>query len=120
VTKWLDAGAQTITAYINHDAVGGGTAGDLQNDEFWIEVSSANEASPASSLGIRRTTLPATVLTAPADLTNDTEAWTSAKSVKQHAVTATITPTEAGPVSVVFCLGKPSVTVYVDPKIEVA
>ncbi len=116
ITRWVASGSQTLTIHINHEAVGGGTAGDLQDDEIWLEVSSPNEA---SSLGRRRTTLPATIRTTPSDLTNNSETWNSAKSVKQQ-LSVSITPTEAGPVTVYVCLGKPSVIVYVDPKIEVS
>lgn len=119
ITRWLSAGSQTLTLNINHEAVGGGESGDLQNDEFWIEVHSGNESTPASSLGRMQTTLPATILTTPSDLTNNSETWESAKSVKQH-VSVTVDPEEAGPVTIYACLGKPSVTVYVDPKIEVS
>lgn len=119
ITRWLSAGSQTLTLNINHEAVGGGGSGDLQNDEFWIEVHSGNESTPASSLGRMQTTLPATIFTTPSDLTNNSETWESAKSVKQH-VSVTVDPEEAGPVTIYACLGKPSVTVYVDPKIEVS
>ena len=117
ITRWVAAGEQTLTISINH--AGGGTDTDLQKDEFWLEVSSPNESSPATARGRSQTTLPTTVLTAPTDLTNNTETWADGLNVKQHA-SVVITPTEPGPVTIYACLGKPSFTVYVDPKIEVS
>lgn len=123
ITAWKDAGSETLAVYVAHDAVGDGTAGDLQDDECWLEVSSPDEtANPnTTSLGKFQTTLPATVLTAAADLTNEgSDEWQSTPTTYQQ-ITATIAPAEAGPITVRVCLATgASSVVFVDPKLHIA
>lgn len=119
VTRRVDGGsAITVTAYVYHDAVGGGTAGDLENDEFWIELSGPDDGDYAQ--GYNASSRMASLRSTPADLDNDgVSSWAGGLAVKQK-IDITYTPQDDGPISVRFCLAKPSVTIYVDPKLGVA
>lgn len=108
------AGAQTIKVFVAGET-------QLQNDEFWIEVSSANESSPATSQGRFQTSLPATILTSPTNLTAEgADNWQATPTHYQYA-TVSIAPEEAGDLIVRACLAKngTAVTCYVDPLPEV-
>ena len=119
VVQWVSGGSSiTVKVYIYHDGVGSGGAGDLQDDEFWIELSGPDDSDYAQ--GYYTTSLPATIKTTPSDLTNDgSSTWGGALATKQE-VSVSYTPQDDGPVSVRFCLGKPSVTMYVDPKLDIS
>lgn len=113
---WNPTANATVTVNVIHEGVGGGTAGDLQDDEFWIEVVAPD--STTGALGKTISSAPASSLATPADLTNNSEAWTEVLTgeVKQQAQ-VTLSGDQAGILTVWACLGKPSVTVYVDPKV---
>jgi len=123
ITAWKDAGSQTLTVYVAHDAVGDGAAGDLQDDECWLEISSPDEtANPNTTARDKyQDTLPATVLTAASDLTNEgADHWQGSPTTYQQ-ITATIDPAEAGPIVVRVCLATgASSIVWVDPKLHLS
>ncbi len=121
ITAWKDASNQTLTVYVAHDAVGDGAAGDLQDDECWLEISSPDETDATTARGRFQTTLPATVLTAVADLTNEgSDEWQNTPTTFQQ-ITATIDTSlaEAGPivVRVALATGASSI-VWIDPKLH--
>jgi len=120
ITAWKAASSQTLTVYVAHDAVGDGAAGDLQDDECWLEISSPDETDATTARGNYQTTLPATVLTAAADLTNEgSDEWQATPTTYQQ-ITATIDTSlaEAGPIVVRVCLATgASSIVWVDPKL---
>lgn len=95
-----------------------GTA-TLQNDEFWVEIES-NDATD-EAFGDIVDTRPATILTAPANLTTSTAAWTEdlGSEIKQK-IAKTISGGFLGIVTIWACLAKPSTTVYVDPDVTVS
>lgn len=104
----------TLTVELNTDnAV-------LQNDEFWLEIEYPDGTTGA--LGkIDRTSRPATILTAPANLTISAVAWTEGFGTeKPQKIAETISGGQAGIHTVWACLAKPSTTVYVCPKIDVS
>ena len=104
----------TIAVELNTDNV------VLQNDEFWIEIEYPD--STIGALGkIDQTSRPATILTTPANLTTSSVAWTEAFGTeKPQKIEETILGGQAGIHTVWACLGKPSTTVYVCPKMDVS
>jgi len=122
IVAWVTETDTTLTVYVAHDGVGDGTAGDLQDDELWLEISSPDETNdPATAEGHYQDTLPATVLTAASDLTNEgSDQWQNTPTSYQQ-VTATIGPNVDGPVKVRVCLATgASSTMWVDPKVHVS
>ncbi len=109
---------KTITVEFIHEGVGSGTGGDLQDDEFFIEAHYSKLADGA--FGQVATTLPATVLTTPADIANSTEAWTEVLTgeIKQKLSIDLTGLNQKGTVDIWVYLCKPSVTVYVDPHVD--
>jgi len=114
IVRGVQAGSQTLTIYVASDAT-------LNNDDFWIEVSSPDEGGTPTAQGTVNTTK-ALPLATPTALTADAvSAWTGGAEVgTKQKVSVPINPAVAGPVSVRCFLAKPSTTVYVDPKIEVS
>ena len=109
-TKTVAAGATTITVYVASGAT-------LNDDDFWIEVSSPSEEVSATAQGKFRTTqaLPNATPTA---LTSDSSTWTGSGTGTAQKVDVSINPTIGGTVQVRACFATPSGTVYVDPKIS--
>ena len=109
---WADTNP-TLTVELNTDNV------VLQNDEFWIEIEYPDGTTGALG-GIDQTSRPATITTTPANLTTSAVAWTEAFGTeKPQKIEETISGGQAGIHTVWACLGKPSTTVYVCPKITV-
>lgn len=115
ITRWVAGGSEiTITVYVASGVT-------LQDDEFWIELHGPdNTANPSQTcLGYYASSRCA-IRGTPANLTTDSgSTWNGSGVTTKQQVSLTYTPTEAGPISVVCFLAKPSTTVYVDPKIEV-
>ena len=110
---WADANP-TLTVELNTDNV------VLQNDEFWIEIEYPDSTTGALG-GLDQTSRSATIVTAPANLTTSAVAWTEAFGTeKPQKIEETISGGQAGIHTVWACLGKPSTTVYVCPKITVS
>jgi hypothetical protein len=88
---------------------------NLQNDEVWAELQYPNNS---SGLGLLVNTK-CTILTAPADLTVSTKAWTSTgiTNVNKFKFTFTVTPGKAGPIMARIYLAKAATTIYIDPMI---
>ena len=104
----------TLTVELNTDNV------VLQNDEFWIEIEYPDSTTGALG-GLDQTSRPATIVTAPANLTTSAVAWTEAFGTeKPQKIEETISGGQAGIHTVWACLGKASATVYVCPKITVS
>lgn len=111
--RWVDTGSQTITVY-----VASGTT--LQDDEFWVEVSSPDEGGSPTAQGTYQTTRAAPQAT-PANLTTDSgSTWNGSGVGTKQKIDVSINPAVAGLVEVKAFLAKPSTTIYVDPKIGVA
>lgn len=113
ITRWVDSGAQTLTIYVASGVT-------LQDDECWLEVLSPSEAGSATAQAKFRSTRAAPLAT-PANLTTDgSSTWNGSGVGTKQKIDVSISPTIAGPVSVRVHLAKPSTTVYVDPRLEVA
>lgn len=119
---WTDddsGGAKTLTVYIAGGA-------DLNDDDFWIEVSSPNEtANPNQTAQGNWQTTRADPLATPVALTRSSgTTWDGTGTgtdggTGQQKIEVTLNPTEPGPVTVRCFLAKASTTVYVDPKPEI-
>lgn len=117
IVAWVDAtGSTTFTVHLNWD-----NATDLDNDEIWLEVeylsASADTESDFFNNGM------ADILATPAAQTTSTEGWTGTggfTNENKQQLDVTVTVNRVGPVICRVHLAKPSVTVYVDPKVEVA
>lgn len=113
IARWVGVGSQTVTVYV-------ASGETLNDDDFWIEVSSPDEGGSATARGTFSTTRVAPLAT-PAALTTDAvSTWNGTGVGTKQKVSVSINPAVAGPVTVRCFLAKPSTTVYVDPKIEVA
>lgn len=116
LTRWVAGGSSvTLTVYL-----AGGAS--LNDDDFWIEVSSPDEtASPNQTAQGNYYSSRMAPQGTPAALTTDSgSTWNGTGVGTKQKISRTFTPTEAGPITVRCFLAKPSTTVYVDPKIEVA
>lgn len=113
LTRWVDSGSQTLTVYVASGAT-------LNDDDFWVEVSSPSEAGSATAQANWQTTR-ADPLATPAALTTDSgSTWNGTGVGTKQQIDVSLNPTIAGPVVVRCYLAKPSTTVYVDPKLGVA
>lgn len=111
--RWVGTGSQTLTVYLASGVT-------LQDDEFWIEVSSPGEGGSPTARGVLNSTR-AEPMDTPANLTTDgTSTWNGTGVGTLQKIDVAITPAVAGPVVVRAFLAKASTTVYLDPKIEVA
>lgn len=111
IVRWVDAGFQTIRIYVASSVT-------LNDDDFWVEVSSPSELATATTQGKFRTTRMAVQGTPAALLTDSNSTWNGTGVGTKQQIDIPISPTVAGPVTVRCFLAKPSTTVYVDPKIE--
>ena len=117
LARFDSAANPTVTVHMIHEGVGAGTAGDLMDDEIWIEVH-APDASTRDAGGVEATSkLPRVLVDASdaADLSNNTESWTEnlTGEVKQE-MAVTVSGGGAGEHHVWICCGA-AFTVYVDP-----
>ena len=111
ISSYVESGSQTITVYLAGYA-------SLNNDDFYIEVSSPSEEVSPTSRNKFRTTKPDPLAT-PTALTSDTSStWNGTGVGTKQKIEVAISPTIAGTVTVRCYLAKPSTTVYVDPKIS--
>jgi hypothetical protein len=113
--------ALTTTVHVAHNAVGGGTGGKLLNSECWQETLA--KITSGSPLGTwNRADRVADILTAGADQDTDaTTSWTGAAiATHDNLISGSFTPAEIGPITTVVNLAKPSVAVYVSPKMVIA
>ncbi len=112
IVIWNDTtGSRTFTIQCLWDSVT-----DIQNDEIWAEFeylsASADTESDLANDGL------ANILASPADQTTNATAWTeSLTNDNEFELSVTVTVNRVGPVIARVHLGKPSTTVYVDPKI---
>lgn len=113
IVRWVDAGSQTLTIYVASGVT-------LQDDEFWIDVSSPDEGGSPTAQGTFNTSR-ADPRDTPANLTTDgSSTWNGTGVGTKQKIDVSINPAVAGPVTVRCFLAKASTTVYVDPKIGVA
>ena len=110
--------ATTVTIHVAHTGVGGGTSGDLTNEEFWVEVSSPSEAGTATAQGQWESTKNNFGTVTDLDDAATGEVWSGGSLTVYQKIDVTIAPTEAGWVTVTafFALQDASSdnTVYVD------
>lgn len=117
ITAWVDStGSKTFTVHLDWD-----NATSIEDDEIWLDVEALEDsASPESTFSNDRTV---DVLATPAAQTTSTEAWTGTggfSNEQKRKLEVTRTINRVGPVICRVHLAKPSVTVYVDPKVEVS
>lgn len=113
MVRWVAAGSQTVTLYVASGVT-------LQDDEFWVEVSSPDEGGTPTAQGTLQSTRLAPRGT-PANLTTDgTSTWNGTGVGTKQKIDVAINPAVAGPVVVRAFLAKASTTVYLDPKISIA
>lgn len=116
ISVWNDTtgSAKTITVEIIHDSV---TA--LNDDEVWLEVTYLGTS--GYPLGSVITDHRADILATPAAQTSSSETWTTTglTNPNKQKLSVSITPQEKGLITARVFLGKPSYTIYVDPKITV-
>lgn len=116
IVVWVDStGSKTFTVQINWDS-----ATNVQNDEIWLEVeyleASADTDSAFANDGM------ADIFATPADQATNAESWTGTggfTNENQQALAVTATVNRVGPVICRVHMGKPSTTIYVDPKVTV-
>ncbi len=115
--KWLKTtGAKTFTVHIDYDS-----AIELNDDDIWIEIEYLSASADTES-DLALDDRMADILATPAVKATSTEAWTGTggfSNEKKRKLVATATVNRVGPIIARVCLAKPSVTVYIDPKIEV-
>ena len=110
---WASANP-TLTVELNTDNV------VLQDDEFWIEIEYPDGTTGALG-GLDQTSRMTNITDPPANLTTSTAAWTEAFGTeKPQKIEVTIANGQAGIHTIWACLGKPSSTVYVCPKVVVS
>ena len=118
---WVKPGNTNLRLYLAHNAVGSGTAGRLQDDEFWVTYLGPSQAGTATALLHyidSRTEFDAT----PSNLTDDSSSWSGTGVGTVQRVDTAINPTEAGYALVWlnFAPGAGSDTsIHVDVKIDV-
>jgi hypothetical protein len=115
ITIWNpDASEKTFTVEGIYDS-----ATNLQNDEVWMELE--YPANNTDGLGAMSRTRVDPV-TAAADLTASTVAWTTTgiTNVNKFKFAVTVTPGKAGPVTAKIYLAKASTTIYIDPMITIS
>ena len=122
-TPWMygaisATGSKTFTTYITQD----GGAGDLNDNDVWLEVEYLGTASGAkSALGSDRCSISGFYSAAAAQTDDATSTWAgtiTATYMQSLAVTATVNETGLYRARVV--LGKASTTIYVDPLVTVS
>ncbi len=117
IPKWIKTtGSKTFTIHIVLDS-----ATDLDDDEVWAEVEFL-EASADTDSAFSDDRM-ADITATPAAQATSTEGWTGTggfSNENKQQLDVTVTVNRVGPVIVRVYLAKPSTTIYIDPKIEVA
>ena len=121
IVAWVDStGAKTFTVHLNFDS-----ATDLDDDEVWLEIEylEASADTDSAFADDRTSDIKASIDGSASAQATSTEAWTGTggftnENKQQLDVAATVN--RVGPVIARVCLAKPSTTIYVDPKIEIA
>lgn len=116
IVRWVEAGSQTVKLFVASGAT-------LNNDEFWIEVSSPDETANPDQRSFHKwqSSRIESVRATPAALTTDSvSTWNGSGVGTKQEISVSINPTEPGTVIIRCMLAKPSTTVYVDPFIEVS
>jgi len=113
IPVWIDStgASKTVEVDFVHD---GATA--LQDDEVWMEVEYLGTSGyPISS---KATCKRASVLTSPADHASSSATWTTTGlgTPNKQKLSVSFTPAEKGVAFIRIFHGKPSQTIYVDPK----
>ncbi len=115
IYAWVDStGSTTFTVQCLWDSVT-----NIQDDEVWLEIEflEASADTDSAFADDRMTDITST----PADQTTNATAWTETlTNDNEFALAVTVTVNRVGPVIARVCLAKPSTTIYVDPKIEIA
>lgn len=116
IVRWNETVGTAITATVEilHDSVT-----DLQDDEIWMEVQYLGTS--GFPLGLSIDDKRADILTAAANQTTSTEAWTTTgmTNPNKQKLSVTFTPQEKGYIHAKVHVGKVSYTVYVCPKIDI-
>lgn len=116
IARWNETtgSAVTVTVEIAQDSA----AAALNDDEVWLEIEYLGTSGvPLGSVSSDRKL---GILAAAATQTASTETWTGLTSPTRQKLSVTFTPQEKGYLQARVMLGKPSVTVYVDPLLVVS
>lgn len=113
---WVDAGAQTFTAYITNDSA------NLNEDDAWLEVLTPDSGdTPQHDVTYKAGNT--RLITSTTAIATDTSVWTLASDFPQKLVTGSITVGYTGWAQARVCYAKrfasSPVPLYVDPLIEV-
>lgn len=111
--------ARTLTFQVAHDAVGGGTAGALTNEEFWVDILGPGTGSTAEGYwASSRCALNGS----PADVASSSKTWTGTAVGTKQQVALSFTPAQSG-VAIVRAYFAPQAgsdkTIYVCPLVDV-
>lgn len=116
VTGWIDeTGSKTFTAQVLHDSLT-----NLQDDEIWMDVEFlGTDGFPQSVWASDKA---ADILATPADQSTVGAPWTTTGLTNPNAQDCSVVATvnEIGAFRARVCIGKPSYTAYLCPKIEVS
>jgi len=113
ISRWVAAGSHTVTVYVASGAT-------QHNDDVWLEVMSPSEAVSATGQARYQSTRRAPLATPAALTTDGVSTWTGTGVGTLQKISVTINPTVAGVVSVRVNVADPSVSVYIDPKLDVS
>ena len=120
VAEFYATANPTLTVNIVHDAQGGGTGSEFNDDEFWIEVEAPAASQPYDVFFTARGDVgntPALVGTGTGSGWTGTGGFTDAKP---EEIAITVTGGGAGIHRVYACLAVDSTTVYVDSNVDIA
>jgi hypothetical protein len=121
MTEWMNGTVSSTGSKTFSVAVANNTE-TLHDDDIWLEVEYMGDAStPKYTLGSdQRTNGSAnTGASTTAQTTDGTSSWTGTLSTLQ-TLDVTVTVNQAGLYRARVCVGKPSLTVYIDPKVTVS
>jgi len=113
ISRWVTAGSHTVTVYVASGVT-------LNNDDVWLEVLSPSELASATGQARYQSTRRAPLATPAALTTDGVSTWTGTGVGTLQKISVTINPTVAGVVSVRVNVADPSVSVYIDPKLDVS
>lgn len=116
IVKWNETTGSALTATVEilHDS-----ATALKDDEVWVELQYLGTS--GYPLGGFISDAKATPIATPANQTSSSATWTTTgmANANKQSLSVTFTPQEKGFIQARVCVGKPSYTLYVDPKLTV-
>jgi len=117
-----DNGSKTFKIHMAHAGVGSGTAGALQDDEVWLQVTAPSDAGTPIALGFSLNTVADDNQVS--DLATEAgETWNGTGVGTKQSISFSYSPTINGTIEIEVHFATSSasdVIIYVDPKIEVS